>query len=98
MKWSAMESFEPSPFVASNQEGKVFRIFGKILAFKSEKLNFLHLYIATGINRILKSKGDFAFLMESSQIEYITQQNCNLTQVGGQLDSKGYGIALPVSK
>lgn len=36
--------------------------------------------------------------MESSQIEYITQQNCNLTQVGGLLDSKGYGIALPVSK
>lgn len=53
---------------------------------------------STGINRILKSKGDFAFLMESSQIEYITQQNCNLTQVGGLLDSKGYGIALPVSK
>lgn len=35
--------------------------------------------------------------MESSQIEYFTQQNCNLTQVGGQLDSKGYGIALPMS-
>lgn len=47
---------------------------------------------------MLKSKGDFAFLMESSQIEYITQQNCNLTQVGGLLDSKGYGIAFPVSK
>lgn len=51
-----------------------------------------------GIERILKKKGDFAFLMESSQIEYMTQQNCNLTQVGGQLDSKGYGIALPPSK
>lgn len=36
--------------------------------------------------------------MESSQIEYFTQQNCNLTKVGGQLDTKGYGIALPVSK
>lgn len=66
-----MESFDPSPFVASNQEG---------------------------IDRVLKSKGDFAFFMESSQIQYFTQQNCNLTQVGGQLDSKGFGIALPVSK
>lgn len=51
-----------------------------------------------GIERVLKSKGDYAFLMESSQIEYFTQQNCNLTKVGGQLDNKGYGIALPVSK
>lgn len=51
-----------------------------------------------GIDRVLKSKGGYAFLMESSQIEYYTQQNCNLTQVGGLLDSKGYGIALPVSK
>lgn len=51
-----------------------------------------------GIERVLKSKGEYAFLMESSQIEYFTQQNCNLTQVGGLLDSKGYGIALPVSK
>lgn len=49
-----------------------------------------------GIERVLK--GDYAFLMESTQIEYSTQQNCNLTQVGGLLDSKGYGIALPVSK
>lgn len=36
--------------------------------------------------------------MESTQIEYFKNQNCNLTQVGGLLDSKGYGIALPVSK
>lgn len=51
-----------------------------------------------GVERVAKSKGNYAFLMESTSIEYITQQNCNLTQVGGQLDSKGYGIAVPVSE
>lgn len=60
----------------------------------------LHFYFCAlkGIARVLKSKGGYAFLMESSQIEYFTQQNCNLTKVGGQLDTKGYGIAFPVSK
>jgi len=31
--------------------------------------------------------------MESASIEYISERNCNLTQIGGLLDSKGYGIA-----
>lgn len=43
-----------------------------------------------GIARVLK--GDYAFLMESAMIEYNTQRNCDLIQVGGLLDSKGYGI------
>lgn len=51
-----------------------------------------------GVERVAKSNGNYAFLMESTAIEYIIEKNCNLTQVGGQLDSKGYGIALPVSK
>ncbi|KAH3735863.1 hypothetical protein DPMN_042421 [Dreissena polymorpha] len=46
-----------------------------------------------GIERV--AAGDYAFLMESTSIEYITQRNCNLMQVGGLLDSKGYGIATP---
>lgn len=48
--------------------------------------------------RVLKENGKYAFLMESVPMEYITNQDCNLTQVGGLLDSKGYGIALPMSE
>lgn len=44
-----------------------------------------------GIQRVLTS--DFAYLMESPLIDYAIQKNCNLTQIGGLLDSKGYGIA-----
>ena len=32
--------------------------------------------------------------MESTSLLYYVSQNCNLTQVGGVLGSKGYGIAL----
>lgn len=51
-----------------------------------------------GEERVAKGNRMYAFLMESSSIEYITERNCNLTRVGGLLDSKGYGIAMPVSK
>ncbi|RWS30516.1 glutamate receptor ionotropic: kainate 2-like protein [Leptotrombidium deliense] len=46
-----------------------------------------------GIDRTLK--GNYAFLMESSSIEFNMAKYCNLTQVGGLLDQKGYGIAFP---
>ena len=40
----------------------------------------------------LVMNGDYAFLMESTMIDYNVQRNCDLMQVGGLLDSKGYGI------
>jgi len=43
-----------------------------------------------GIDLVLNS--DYAFLMESTMIDYNVQRNCDLMQVGGLLDSKGYGI------
>ncbi|XP_043469345.1 glutamate receptor ionotropic, kainate 2 isoform X3 [Leptopilina heterotoma] len=48
-----------------------------------------------GVNKVVKGKGSYAFLMESTSIEYVIERNCELTQVGGLLDSKGYGIAMP---
>ncbi|XP_068243537.1 glutamate receptor ionotropic, kainate 2-like isoform X3 [Palaemon carinicauda] len=48
-----------------------------------------------GVERVSKSNGMYAFLMESSSIEYEIERKCDLTQIGGLLDSKSYGIALP---
>lgn len=42
-----------------------------------------------GVDRVTKGKGNYAFLMESTSIEYTIERNCDLTQVGGMLDSKG---------
>ncbi|CAL8392042.1 unnamed protein product, partial [Gadus morhua 'NCC'] len=47
-----------------------------------------------GIQRVLTS--DYAFLMESTTIEFVTQRNCNLTQIGGLMDSKAYGVGTPM--
>ncbi|XP_021964381.1 glutamate receptor ionotropic, kainate 2 isoform X1 [Folsomia candida] len=48
-----------------------------------------------GVERVKNSKGKYAFFVENTVLEYITERNCELTQVGGMLDSKGYGVALP---
>ncbi|XP_065566794.1 glutamate receptor ionotropic, kainate 2-like [Artemia franciscana] len=47
-----------------------------------------------GVERVQNSNGLYAFLMESSSIEFQIERKCDLTQIGGQLDFKGYGIAL----
>lgn len=52
--------------------------------------------VEEGIQRVLTS--DYAFLMESTAIEFVTQRNCNLTQIGGLIDSKAYGVGTPMGK
>jgi ionotropic glutamate receptor len=46
-----------------------------------------------GIDRVKAES--YAFLMESTSIEYTIQHECKLTKIGGLLDNKGYGIGLP---
>lgn len=49
-----------------------------------------------GVERVIKEK--YAFLMESTSIEYEVERKCDLTQVGNLLDSKGYGIVMRKSE
>jgi glutamate receptor, ionotropic, invertebrate len=46
-----------------------------------------------GIARV--KKGGYAFLIESTMNEYARHRDCELMQVGGLLDTKGYGIGTP---
>ncbi|CAO4365013.1 unnamed protein product [Caenorhabditis nigoni] len=46
-----------------------------------------------GIARV--KSGGYAYMMESSMLEYYLERDCDLQSIGGLLDSKGYGIALP---
>ncbi|KAI9536051.1 Glutamate receptor 3 [Dissostichus eleginoides] len=49
-----------------------------------------------GVVRVRKSKGKYAFLLESTMNEYTEQRKpCDTMKVGGNLDSKGYGVATP---
>lgn len=83
-----------SPFLLA-QKSKI-STFEKMWAFMSSKPSALVKNNEEGIQRTLTA--DYALLMESTTIEYITQRNCNLTQIGGLIDSKGYGIGTPMGE
>ena len=52
---------------------------------------------ADGVAKVRDSKGKYAFLLESTMNDYHNQKKpCNTMKVGGNLDSKGYGIATPL--
>lgn len=51
-----------------------------------------------GKDRVLRSKGNYAFFMESTAIRYYAERECQLRMVGHQLDAKEYGIAMPKSE
>ena len=41
-----------------------------------------------GIAKVVKDNGKYAYMMESSSIQYIIERNCKVTQIGGNLDTK----------
>ena len=79
---SFMESQKPKVFTTNNADGvqRVLESPGKI--FPGNIFKYKNIFT-----------GQYAFLMESNSIQYQIERNCELTQIGGLLDSKGYGIA-----
>lgn len=84
-------------FNANNPKDSMIETYKKMWRFMENKKPsvFVPTY-EEGIQRVLQ--GDYAFLMESTMLDYIVQRDCNLTQIGGLLDSKGYGIATPMGE
>lgn len=79
------------------QQKSKISTYEKMWAFMSSRKNTaLVKNNREGIQRVLTT--DYALLMESTSIEYISQRNCNLTQIGGLIDSKGYGVGTPIGK
>ena len=50
-----------------------------------------------GIEKVVESDGGYAYMMESSSIQYIIERNCKVTQIGGNLDNKVCFI-IPICK
>lgn len=49
-----------------------------------------------GLERAINE--NYAYLMESSSIQYIIERNCDVTQIGDLLDDKNYGIGMRKGK
>lgn len=81
----------------SQQDSKIPTYSRMWVFMDSDEKNFVGSN-ADGVDRVDKENGKYAFLMESTSVEYVVERQCDLTQIGTLLDSKGYGIALPPSK
>ncbi|CAL4131829.1 unnamed protein product [Meganyctiphanes norvegica] len=92
IKYGTVKGGSTSSFFSTSY----FPTYQKMFTFMESQ--FPSVYVNTneeGMQRVKEDDGAYAFLMESSSIEYITERRCDLIQVGGNLDSKSYGIALP---
>ena len=88
--------YRVSPFPLYTQRSKI-AVFEKMWSFmKSADPSVFVKSTNEGMTRVRKSKGKYAYLLESSMNEYIEQRKpCDTMKVGGNLDSKGYGVATP---
>ena len=88
----------PSAIINVSQDSKI-PTYARMTAFmESQKPSVFTASNNDGVKRVLESDGNFAFLMESNSIQYQIERNCQLLQIGGLLDSKGYGIAFTPGK
>lgn len=65
---------------------------------KNEKPSVFEKDNPSGVERVLSTKNElYAYFMESTGIEYEMGRKCDLRKIGGLLDSKSYGIGMPLS-
>uniref|UniRef100_A0A2C9JM66 Glutamate receptor n=1 Tax=Biomphalaria glabrata TaxID=6526 RepID=A0A2C9JM66_BIOGL len=92
IKYGAVTSGSTLQFFL-NSDVPVYRQMGEYMKTHSEVLVQSN---EEGIERVLKSKGKYAFLAESSFIEYINERSpCDTVSVGGKLNNIGFGVATP---
>lgn len=97
VKYGTVEGGSTQAFFRDHKSNKAYQ---KMWTFMSnQKPSVFEADNDAGVKRVLNAKNrDYAFLMETSQIEFQMERKCTLKQVGTRLDNKGYGIAMPMSK
>ncbi|XP_017012821.2 glutamate receptor ionotropic, kainate 2 [Drosophila takahashii] len=68
--------------------------WNKMLSFKPDAFTKNN---EEGVDRVKLNKGGYAFLMETTNLQYHVQRNCELTQIGESFGEKHYGIAVPLN-
>ena len=86
----------PTVFVKTYEEG-VQRVIEGNYAFLMERLENSTINLMNNLEEYQNDCNKYQlWFFYSTMLDYMVQRNCNLTQIGGLLDSKGYGIATPI--
>ncbi|XP_018784659.1 PREDICTED: glutamate receptor ionotropic, kainate 2 isoform X2 [Bactrocera latifrons] len=89
VKYGAKKTGSTRSFFSTSEH----ETYKKMNDFMVENPDLLFETNLEGVNRV-KTDNNYAFLMESTSIEYHIVRECNLKKVGEPLDEKGYGIAM----
>ncbi|XP_065356425.1 glutamate receptor ionotropic, kainate 2 [Calliphora vicina] len=68
--------------------------WNKMIGFKPEAFTASN---KEGMDRVKRSKGRYAFLVETPILQYYEQRNCELMHIGQPFGEKHYGIAVPLN-
>ncbi|XP_053207779.1 glutamate receptor 1-like [Panonychus citri] len=72
-------------------------VYVRMWEFMTQRPNVFVDTYSEGIRRVRESKGKYAFLIESTQNDYVNERKpCDTMKVGRNLDAKGYGVATPL--
>lgn len=91
--YGAKHSGSTINFFRSDSDYPTYKKMGDYMTSHPEHLTSSN---SEGVDRVKTQ--NYAFLMESTSIEYTVERECEVAQVGGLLDDKGYGIAMRKSE
>ena len=91
IKYGSISSGSTASFFRDSNSPFYKKLWKNMASFDNSMVNSN----SEGVSKVIQESGGYAFFMESTSIEYQVERNCKLTQIGGLLDSKSYGIAMP---
>ena len=90
IKFGSIKTGSTASFFRDSSSAFYKKLWKKMASFEDSMVNSN----SEGVAKVIQENGAYAFFMESTSIEYQVERNCKLTQVGGLLDSKSYGVAM----
>ncbi|XP_017098809.3 glutamate receptor ionotropic, kainate 2 [Drosophila bipectinata] len=93
VSFGSMRGGSTSLFFSESNDTDYQRAWNKMKDFEPSAFTSTN---KEGVTRVEKEAGDYAFLMETTSLTYNVERNCNLTQIGGTIGEKHYGLAVPL--
>ncbi|XP_068151172.1 glutamate receptor ionotropic, kainate 2 [Drosophila tropicalis] len=91
--FGSMRGGSTSLFFSESNDTDYQRAWNKMKDFKPNAFTSTN---KEGVARVKKEKGGYAFLMETTSLQFNIERDCNLMQIGEQIGEKHYGLAVPL--
>lgn len=95
MKFGCVKNGATNAFFQDSQIDLIADMYEKMTEWDNNNEGIYVTSTQQGFDKV--EKGDYAFIGESTSLEYAMKENCDLVIVGEQLNQYDYGIAVPKS-